>query len=147
MQEDLRRKRKNVGWKVEIWTGEKLRTLCDGLRLRRLICDADQFFNLVAHFALEHFNLFQDDTVLNHGVDQISSMASTCVALLVSKRLTWWCAFAQRVPDDPTSSDKYKRLEVGQQEMVFQREKRYAICYIQILRTDGESGFPLQRGK
>lgn len=81
----------------------------------RLVGQADELFKLVAHFTFKNLNLFEDDAVLDHRVDEVARVASARFTTLSAKRLCWWCALVEGVTHYPSSCYQNERLKIGQQ--------------------------------
>jgi hypothetical protein len=84
-----------------IWKGDE-HTIGDGIAIC-LICSFEKLFDLVSHATLEGVGLLEDDTALNHGVNEVSCAISTLVAANVAKWQARLIAILETVPKRSSS--------------------------------------------
>lgn len=84
-----------------IWKTDE-HTIGDGIAFC-LICSFEQLFDLVSHATLEGVGLLENNTALNHGVNEVSRAISTLVTADVAKWQTRLRAILETVPKRSSS--------------------------------------------
>ena len=100
-----------------------------------LVGDADEFFDLVAHFALENLDLFEHGAAFDHRVDKVAQGGTPGVALAYVEGLRGRRALSERVPENTSCGDEHKGLKIREQQRVLEREERDAVGGIECLRA------------
>lgn len=111
------------------------RTVGDVLLARgALVGDAHELVDLVLHAALEHLDLLEHDARLDRRVDAVPCAVTTSCTVLRAERGMRRRAVGERVTNDATRGEEGEGLEVGEHEMVFEREQGDALACVELGR-------------
>ena len=111
------------------------RTIGDVLLARgALVGDVHELVDLVLHTALEHLDLLEHDARLDRRVDAVPCAVTTSCTVLRAERGMRRRAVGERVTNDATRGEEGEGLEVGEHEMVFEREQGDALACVELGR-------------